>query len=96
LDEIGSTAFYAGKPHMGYSACKKLLLENRLPENEVARVQNNLNEYIRCFEQTNQMEMVKQMDEQAQKQSEKKTINQPLFPAHLPKKKFKERKPVSR
>ena len=27
LDEIGATAFYAGKPHMAYAACKKLLEE---------------------------------------------------------------------
>ena len=96
LDEIGSTAFYAGKPHMGYAACKKLLTENRLPEEQITRVQNNLNEYIKFFEQTNQMEMLKQMDEQAQKQSEKKDHKPAIFPAHLPQRKFKERKAASR
>ena len=71
LDEIGSTAFYANKPHIGYSACKKLLTENLLPENEQQRVQNNLKEYLRFFEQTNQMHIIQQIDEQAKRQSEK-------------------------
>jgi hypothetical protein len=96
LDEIGSTAFYAGKPHMGYSACKKLLTENRLPDDQIVRVQNNLNEYLRFFEQTNQMHILQQIDQQAQKQSEKKDHKPALFPAQLPKKKFKERKVASR
>lgn len=93
LDEIGSTAFYAGKPHVGYAACKKLLQENLLPESEVTRVQNNMNQYIKFFEQTNQMEIIRQMDEQAAKQAEKKDHKPALFPAQ---RKFKERKTVSR
>ena len=97
LDEIGSTAFYAGKPHIGYSACKKLLSENLLPENDQARVQNNLKEYLRFFEQTNQMHVIQQIDEQAKRQSEKMVGLKPAnFPAQLPKKKFKQRKPISR
>jgi tetratricopeptide (TPR) repeat protein len=96
LDEIGSTAFYAGKAHMGYAACKKLLMENRLPENDIDRVQNNLNQYLKFFEDTNQMEIIRQMDEQAKKQSERKDHKPALFPAHAPKPKFKERKTVSR
>ena len=93
LDEVASTAFYAGKPHIGYAACKKLLTENRLPESEIDRVQNNLNQYIKFFEQTNQMNIIQQMDEQAKKQSEKKDHKPAIFPAH---KKFKQRKPASR
>lgn len=96
LDEIGSTAFYAGKPHMGYAACKRLLTEDRLPPDQVERVQNNMKEYLRFFEQTNQMHVIEQMNEQAQKQSEKKDHKPALFPAHLPKRKFKERKAASR
>jgi glycosyltransferase involved in cell wall biosynthesis len=96
LDEIGSTAFYAGKPHMGYAACKKLLTENRLPEDQIERVQNNLTQYLKFFEQTNQMEIIRQMDEQAQKQSERRDHKPALFPAQKPKK-FKPRpKGVSR
>ena len=96
LDEIGSTAFYAGKPHMGYAACKKLLAENRLPESEIARVQSNLSQYLKFFEETYQMEMIQQMDQQAQKQSERKDHKPALFPAQLPKRKFKDRKVASR
>jgi len=96
LDELGSTAFYAGKPHLGYAACKKLLTENLLPKEQVERVKNNYNEYIRFFQQTNQMHILEQMDEQAKKQSERKDHKPANFPAHKPKK-FKERpKSVSR
>jgi hypothetical protein len=96
LDEIGSTAFYAGKPHMGYAACKKLLTENRLPQDQLERVQNNLNQYLKFFEQTNQMEIIRQMDEQAQKQAERKEHKPALFPAHKPKKFKQKPKGVSR
>jgi len=96
LDEIGSTAFYAGKAHMGYAACKKLLVENRLPADHVDRVQVNLNQYLKFFEDTKQMEIIQQMDEQAQKQSERKDHKPALFPAQLPKRKFKDRKVASR
>lgn len=96
LDEIGSTAFYAGKPHMGYAACKKLLTENRLPDDQVDRVQNNLNQYLKFFEDTKQMHVIEQMNDQVQKQSEKKDHKPANFPAQLPKRKFKDRKVASR
>jgi glycosyltransferase involved in cell wall biosynthesis len=96
LDEIGSTAFYAGKPHIGYAACKKLLVENLLPESEVERVQNNLNQYLKFFEQTKQMHIIDQMDEQAKKQAEKKDHKPANFPAHISPKRFKDRKTASR
>jgi glycosyltransferase involved in cell wall biosynthesis len=96
LDEIGSTAFYAGKPHMGYAACKKLLTENRLPDDQVDRVQNNLNQYLKFFEDTKQMHVIEQMNDQVQKQSEKRDHKPANFPAQLPKRKFKDRKVASR
>ena len=96
LDELGSTAFYAGKPHIGYAACKKLLTENLLPEAHLERVKTNYNEYIKFFTQTNQMHIIEEMDRQAAKQSERKVHKPANFPAQLPKKKFKERKTVSR
>jgi hypothetical protein len=96
LDEIASTAFYAGKPHMGYAACKKLLVENRLPSDQVERVQNNLTQYMKFFEQTNQMEIIRQIDEQSRIQIERKETKPPIYPAQKPKK-FKQRaKGVSR
>jgi hypothetical protein len=95
LDEIGATAFYAGKPHIGYSACKKLLAENRLPQDHIERVQNNLNQYLKFFEQTNQMEIIRQIDAQSQKQNEKPEYRPVSAP--IQKKKFKQRaKGVSR
>ena len=45
LDEIGSTAYYAGKVEIGYNACKALLDRKILPESEVERVKNNLSQY---------------------------------------------------
>jgi hypothetical protein len=63
----------------------------------VARVQNNLKEYLKFFEQTNQMHVLEQLDEQAKKQSEKRVGLKPAnFPAQLPKRKFKQRNTVSR
>jgi glycosyltransferase involved in cell wall biosynthesis len=93
LDEIGATAFYAGKPHIGYSACKKLLQENLLPPTEIERVQKNYEQYRLFFQNTNQMEIINKIDEQAAKQAEKKDVKPALFPAH---RKFKERKLASR
>lgn len=96
LDEVGSTAFYAGKPYIGYAACKKLLQENLLPSSEIPRVQNNFDQYLKFFQQTNQMEIVEKMNQQAEKQAERKDHKPALFPAQKPKK-FKDRpKPVSR
>ena len=94
LDEVAATAFYAGKPHMGYAACKKLITENLIPADQLERIQTNLGQYLKFFEQTNQLESIRQMDEQAAKQSEKKNHKPALFPAQ--KKKFKTRKTVHR
>ena len=94
LDEVAATAFYAGKPHMGYAACKKLITENLIPADQLERVQTNLGQYVKFFEQTNQLESIRQMDEQAAKQSEKKDHKPALFPAQ--KNKFKTRKTVHR
>ena len=45
LDEIGATAYYAGKPHVGYHACKRLIDEKLVPENERERVDANFQQY---------------------------------------------------
>ena len=45
LDEIGASAYYGGKPHVGYAACKKLLEENLIPEKDKERVTTNFAEY---------------------------------------------------
>jgi hypothetical protein len=45
LDELGASAYYAGKPHVGYHACKRLVDENLVPEQEKSRVVDNLKQY---------------------------------------------------
>ena len=50
LDEVGATAFYAGKPHVGYAACKRLVEENLIPEHEKERVIANLAQYEEVME----------------------------------------------
>ena len=44
-DEVGATAYYAGKMEDGRSACEKLLKEGHLPEAHRARVESNLRFY---------------------------------------------------
>lgn len=51
LDEIATTAYYAGKPHMGLAACDKLLSEPYLPQEHRQRVQNNRNLYVNVINQ---------------------------------------------
>ena len=45
LDEVASTAYYAGQPIIGHAACMKILKENRVSEAELERVQKNLKQY---------------------------------------------------
>ena len=45
LDEIGASAYYAGKPHVGYHACKRMLDEDLVPEAEKPRVLENFKQY---------------------------------------------------
>ena len=51
LDEVGATAHAAGKPEIGYLACKKLLEENRVPQEHMERVINNFNQYSKILQQ---------------------------------------------
>ena len=64
LDEVGATAFYAGKPHVGYAACKKLIDENLLPEDHKPRVIENLNSYVKVLTQMQQQNMMRDFDAQ--------------------------------
>jgi glycosyltransferase involved in cell wall biosynthesis len=65
-DEIGTTAFYAGKPQVGMAACSKLLSENYLPPEHRERVQNNYKIYMKAFEEF-QQQMLKQQEENNKK-----------------------------
>ena len=75
LDEVGATAFYAGKPHIGYAACKKLLDEKLVPEGERQRVEGNYKSYVDILTQMQQHQMVsdfdKQMSDLKRRQAEK-------------------------
>ena len=85
LDELGATAFYAGKPEIGYLACKKLLEEGKIPKSEIPRIQENYNQYMRIIEQIG-----KQRQEIQKQQEENKKITTIKFP------KYKEKKKASR
>lgn len=85
LDELGATAFYAGKPEIGYLACKKLLEEGKIPKSEIPRVQENYNQYMRIIEQIG-----KQRQEIQKQQEENNKITTIKFP------KYKEKKKASR
>jgi hypothetical protein len=77
LDEVGTTAFYVGKYHMGLAACEKLLEENYFPEDQRARIENNKKCYVEVIskmqEQTNAQLAAqnKEMNEKLQKVQEK-------------------------
>ena len=64
LDEVGATAFYAGKPHIGYAACKRLLEENLIPQDHRSRVEENYRSYVNIMNQMQQQNMVKDFDNQ--------------------------------
>lgn len=80
LDEIASTAYYAGNPIVGHAACTKLLKENRVPKSEIERIQRNLQQYEHIIGQMQQMAHQIKNEEEKKPEPEKK------------KKKFKERK----
>lgn len=46
-DEVGSTAYYAGRMNEGKIACQKILSENHMPKEHTNRVKQNLNFYIK-------------------------------------------------
>ena len=75
LDEIGATAFYAGKPHVGYHACKRLVEENLVPEDHKQRVVENLQQYEKVVQQIHvqnaQEEIQMKMQEEERKRQEK-------------------------
>jgi tetratricopeptide (TPR) repeat protein len=84
LDEVAATAFYAGRPEIGYLAAKKLLEEGRVPPDQVQRVENNFQQYRKIMEQIG--EQRKQFEEQQKKVMEQKPQPKPV--------KFKSRKKV--
>jgi hypothetical protein len=71
LDEIGSTAFYAGKVEIGYNACRALIDRNLIPDQEKERVKNNLREYERIIAQL-KMKQNEEIVEKKQQEKEKR------------------------
>ena len=45
LDELGATSWWVHDFQSGYNACERLLREGHLPESEIPRVKNNLEQY---------------------------------------------------
>lgn len=85
LDELGATAHAAGRPEIGYLACKKLLESGKIPTEHIERVQNNYNNYRQIMENiSKQQQQMIQQQQVAQKEQ--------LETAQQKKKKFKERK----
>lgn len=83
LDEVAATAYYAGQPMIGHMACKKLLTENRVPESEIKRVQENYQQYEKIIE-TMKEQMVAQRKAMGVSEENTQEIKK--------KKKYKERK----
>lgn len=80
LDEVGATAHAAGRPEIGYLACKKLLEGNQVPPDQYARIVNNFNQYRQIMqkigEERERMQQASAVQkEQPQVQAEPKKIN---------------------
>ena len=74
LDEIGASAYYAGKPHVGYHACKRLLDENLIPEDNRQRVEDNFKQYEKIVTAI-QAQMAQEEVERIEKEKEEKKKN---------------------
>ena len=58
LDEISATAFYAGKPHVGYHASKRLVDEKLIPSDHIERIKNNMMSYEKVVADIHKQEAV--------------------------------------
>ena len=76
LDELAATAWAAGKPHVGYHACKRLVDENLIPDSERERIANNLIQYEQILGKMHtenaQEHLVSQMRQKAEAKAKKK------------------------
>lgn len=76
LDEVGATAFYAGKPEIGYNACKILLENNLIPEEHRQRVTTNFESYSKALAQRQGAIEAEKLQEKEIKKYEKKNNKQ--------------------
>jgi glycosyltransferase involved in cell wall biosynthesis len=76
-DEVGTTAFYAGKPQLGLLACEKLLKETHLPQEHRERVTNNYKIYVQTMEKLQKEYQTKkeEFEENLKKNANKTTLN---------------------
>jgi len=76
-DEVGTTAFYAGRPQIGMSACEKILKEPHLPEEHRERVTNNYNIYMKHMLEYQEKLIQEQMkkNEELAKKVNRTTLN---------------------
>ena len=72
LDEIGASAYYAGKPHVGYHACKRLLDENLVPEREKVRIQTNFSQYEQVVTMIQSQMAQEEIEKKIKEKEEKK------------------------
>lgn len=72
LDEIGATAYYAGKPHIGLAACQRLINENLIPEEHKERCKANLEQYESLVGQMHEHEKQIKIEEEIKKKEQKK------------------------
>ncbi len=63
LDEVATTAFYAGRIHMGLAACEKLLSEPHIPDDQRPRIEANRSAYLKAVNEI-QAQMLAQQAEQ--------------------------------
>ena len=77
FDEVATTAYYTGRPHIGAGVCEKLLKEPYLPADQRERVANNFKIYTQALQQMQQamMEQQKQWAEKVAKETNKTTLN---------------------
>jgi len=79
LDELCSTAFYAGQLEEGLNACNRLLSDGKLPEDQVSRIESNRDHYLLSIRQRderirqNQIMIEKQNNLQKEKNTKNKT-----------------------
>jgi glycosyltransferase involved in cell wall biosynthesis len=72
LDEIGATAFYAGKPHVGYHSCKRLIEENLAPKDNHPRILDNLKQYEKVVLEIQTHQAQQEVEEKIKEKEEKK------------------------
>jgi len=73
LDELGSTAWYAGDMQSGLAACNKLLNDKKYPQEQHERIFNNWKNYVSWFDQ---MEAKKNEAEEKKKVSDSEARKQ--------------------